>query len=61
MMASFSSSGKSAGTIPDVSMLFISSKNPTYMYIVPQVIDMYMYIDTTYYVVVYLLVPHVHQ
>ena len=28
-MASFSSSGNRAGTIPDVSMLLISSKNPT--------------------------------
>ena len=28
MICSFSSSGKRAGTIPDVSMLFTSSRNP---------------------------------
>ena len=28
MIASFSSSGKSAGTMPDVSMLLMSSRNP---------------------------------
>ena len=31
-MPSFSSSGNSAGTIPDVSMLFTNSKNPEQIY-----------------------------
>ena len=42
-MLSFSSSGKSAGTIPDVSMLFTSSRNPAFTTCMYMYVHVHMY------------------